>query len=101
MSTLSDYDSAKVYLKNSITLKENLLKKDDPQLARGYLNYGRFLQILGDQYGALEYQDKAENIYISRYGNEYFGLASIYYNKGSTYILLNIMIKHSIIMKGL
>ncbi len=43
----------RVYFKKSIILKENLLAEDDPQLANGFLNYGRFLQTIGDQYEGL------------------------------------------------
>ncbi|MCD4664782.1 MAG: CHAT domain-containing protein, partial [Bacteroidales bacterium] len=54
-----------------------------------YLNFGRFLNISGDLYNALDYYNKAESIYLSKFGNEYSGLAPLYFNKGSIFILLN------------
>ncbi len=82
-------DSARYYLETSILLKERIYASDDPQLAKGYLNIGRFLQIQGDLLEALSYQDKAEKIYHENFGNDYAGLAPIYWNKGAIYIILN------------
>jgi CHAT domain-containing protein/tetratricopeptide (TPR) repeat protein len=89
MTAIGFSDSARYYFETSITLKEKIYNADDPQLAKGYLNIGRFLQIQGDLLEALSYQDKAEKIYHERFGNDYAGLAPIYWNKGAIYIVLN------------
>ena len=87
-TTLGEYDSARIYLNRSIVLKEKNLPKNDPQLAFGYNNYGRFLYIVGYPDEALDYLSKAEEIYISIFGPDYFLLAPIYFNKGSIFIVL-------------
>jgi CHAT domain-containing protein/predicted negative regulator of RcsB-dependent stress response len=85
-SNLDFYDSATFFFDKSILLKERYLDNNDPQRASGYLNYGRFLQIIGESIKALDYLGKAENIYIANFGVDYAGLAPLYYNKGSIYL---------------
>jgi len=89
MTSIGLSDSAKLYLETSIKLKEKIYAPDDPQLAKGYLNIGRFHQIQGDLLKALSYQDKAEKIYYEQFGSNYQGLAPIYWNKGAIYLVLN------------
>ncbi|MBM3436215.1 MAG: CHAT domain-containing protein, partial [Bacteroidetes bacterium] len=87
-SNLGIYDSASLCFDSSLKMKEKFLKINDPQLASGYLNYGRFLQIMGESLKALDFLSRAEEIYLASFGGDYSGLAPIYFNKGSIYVVL-------------
>ncbi|MCB0806529.1 MAG: CHAT domain-containing protein [Bacteroidales bacterium] len=80
-------DSASKYFKKSIDLKEKILAANDPKLARGFLNFGRFLMQKGNIDESIKYLNKAEAILLEVYGPNTYDIASIYFNKGSLLIL--------------
>ena len=88
-ASLEHNDSALIYFRKSLLLKEDLLEKDDPKLAVGYLNFSRFLQIVGEINEAMDYINKAEYIYLSYYGESNPILAPLYFNKGTTLVTLS------------
>nr|MBC8489084.1 tetratricopeptide repeat protein [Bacteroidota bacterium] len=83
------YFEAEKYIRNSIRITEQLLPVTDPELARGYVNLGRLLVIIGNTNDALNYFNKAEEIYIEKFGPDYYKLALVYFNKGGIFILKN------------
>ena len=83
------YFEAEKYIRNSLRIKEQFLSVTDPKLARGYVNLGRLLAIIGNTEGALEFYIKAEKIYIEKFGPDYYKLALVYFNEGGIFILKN------------
>ncbi len=88
-ASLEQYDSALIYLRKCLLLKEQHLNKDDPKLAVGYLNFSRFLQISGEINEALDVINSAEQIYLSYYGQNSPVLAPLYFNKGAILVTLS------------
>ena len=70
----------------SLQIKEKLLDSLDPVLARAYVNFGRLKIIGGENDIAINYFNKAERIYLNKFGEDNFNNGLLYFNKGAAYI---------------
>lgn len=81
-----EYDLAENSLLKTLSIREAYLPPDSPDLARIYVNIGRFYYELDKFDNALFYYQKAEDIYIKKFSKEYSYLGHIYANKGNIYV---------------
>ena len=84
-----DFEKALNYFNSTLTIKTEILKPDDPDIADICLNLGRLYSLLSRYNEAIENNDKAEQIYIKKFGKDYSSLGTIYLNKSGIYIKLS------------
>lgn len=85
-SNMSLFDSAYHYIVKARSMKEKVLKKDDPLLISFYINYGRFLQMTGRIDESLFYFNYADNLLKDKSGLD-FVTGSLHINLGNAYQL--------------
>jgi len=82
-----DYKLAEFCYIKSMHLKEELFVKDEPALAKIYINLGKYYMDMSKYDQALDYYEKAEQLLITRYNRDDLLFAHVYLNKGNIYTL--------------
>ena len=82
---LGDLTRAEKYFYKTLEIRKEILDPFDPRLARTYSTVGAFLIKLARYERAEEYLDLARNMYIKKYGENYFELGRLYNNLGIIY----------------
>lgn len=80
-----DYDNARKFFHNALTINQSVISANDLKLALVYLNYGRYYSLIGNDREALEMYNKAELIYNNTSNDSKKNLAPLYHNIGNIY----------------
>ena len=80
-----DYDNAKNFFHEALTINQAVIPANDPKLALMYLNYGRYYSLIDNDREALEMYNKAESIFRKSGDKSTKNLAPLYHNIGNIY----------------